>query len=350
MKSKYFRRLAGSVVATVAVFSSATGCSSTDDATSNCTVAADAPTVRFALDWTPNTNHTGLFVAQQKCFFADAGLNVEILPYNDTSPDTLIDSGNAEFGISFQSSATFAKASGADTVSVLAPLQHWATAIGVKADRTDLTSPKSLDGLTYAGFGDAGEVQTLQQVIRNDGGTGDFKDVTLVTAAYEAVYAGQADFTVPYIEWEGIEAEERGTPFRYFHYTDYGFPDAYAIIVNGSQSWLSSHPDEARKFVGALQKGYQLSADDPAQAAQLFLDANPDMKDDSERITLSQRNLAEKYMLDSSGQVGTQTLEQWTGFSRFLFQNGVLVDEAGNTLTSEPDWSTYFTNEYLGTA
>ena len=101
-------------------------------------------TVSIALDWTPNTNHTGLFVAQQKCFFADAGLNVEILPYNDTSPDTLIDSGNAEFGISFQSSATFAKASGADTVSVLAPLQHWATAIGVKADRTDLTSPKSV--------------------------------------------------------------------------------------------------------------------------------------------------------------------------------------------------------------
>ena len=115
-------------VATVAL----TGCAGGSD---------DSNTIRFALDWTPNTNHTGLFVAQQEGYFRDAGIDVDVLPYNDTSPDTLIDSGNADFGISFQSSATFARAAGARTVSVLAPLQHWATGIGVLADRADITSP-----------------------------------------------------------------------------------------------------------------------------------------------------------------------------------------------------------------
>ena len=57
------------------------------------------PTVRIALDWTPNTNHTGLYVAQQLGWFADAGLDVQFLPYNETSPDTLVSSGAAEFGI-----------------------------------------------------------------------------------------------------------------------------------------------------------------------------------------------------------------------------------------------------------
>ena len=67
---------------------------------------AERTPIRIALDWTPNTNHTGLYVAQQEGWFAQAGLDVEFLPYNNTSPDTLVGSGAAEFGISFQDSFT----------------------------------------------------------------------------------------------------------------------------------------------------------------------------------------------------------------------------------------------------
>ncbi|MCX5043646.1 ABC transporter substrate-binding protein [Aldersonia sp. NBC_00410] len=309
--------------------------------------STDPNTIRFALDWTPNTNHTGLFVALQEGYFADAGLDVQVLPYNNTSPDTLIDSGNAEAGISFQSSSTFAKAAGADIVSVLAPLQHWATGIGVRADRADIASPRDLDGKTYAGFGDAGEVETLKQVIRNDGGTGEFRNVTLGTSAYEAVYSGQADFTVPYIAWEAIEAQHNGTPFKIFDYTDYGFPDAYAIVVNAGNPWLTEHPEQARKFVQALQKGYQLAADDPARGAQDLIDANPGAFTDEAMVRESQDMLAAKYMKDENGRVGTQTLDRWTGYSRLLYEHGLLVDESGKPLTAEPDWSTYFTDDYL---
>ena len=333
------RRILTGAVVTASAVSLLTACSDNG--------AGDPNKIRFALDWTPNTNHTGLYVALQEGYFRDAGLDVEILPYNTASPDSLIDSGNAEFGVSFQNSATFAKAAGTDTVSVLAPLQHWATAIGVRADRADLSSPKTLDGKIYAGFGDAGEIETLRQVIRNDGGTGDFKNVTVGTSAYESVYSGEADFTVPYFAWEGIEAEHRGTPFKYFQYSDFGFPDAYAIVINGNQTWLKEHPEQAKKFVQALQKGYQLAADDPTKGAQLLIDANPGAFTDEPLIKESQQMLSDKFMKDSSGKVGTQTLEQWTGYSRFLFQHGVLVDESGKPLTTEPDWSTYFTNEYL---
>lgn len=336
-------RTAIAATAVLAAVSLSSACSDNND-------GGDGTKIRFALDWTPNTNHTGLYAALQEGYFKDAGLDVEILPYNTASPDTLIDSGNAEFGVSFQSSATFAKAAGADTISVLAPLQHWATGIGVKADRADLTSPKSLDGKIYAGFGDAGEVETLKQVIRNDGGTGDFTNVTLGTSAYEAVYSGQADFTVPFLAWEAIEAQHNGTPFKIFHYTDYGFPDAYAIVIDGSQKWLKAHPEEGRKFVQALQKGYQLAADDPAKGAQDLLAANPGAFPDEALVKESQQMLAEKYMKDANGKVGTQTLEEWTGYSRFLYQHGVLADQSGKPLSAEPDWSTYFTNEYLATS
>ncbi|MEE2035188.1 ABC transporter substrate-binding protein [Rhodococcus chondri] len=326
------------VLTAVAALTAVSGCASD---------SPDENTIRFALDWTPNTNHTGLYVAMQEGLFDDAGLDVEILPYNSTTPDLLVDAGNAEFGISTQAMTTFSRAAGAQVVSVLAPLQHWATGIAVKADRTDLARPKDLDGLTYAGFGDPGDEETLRQVIRADGGDGNFTSVTLGTSAYEAVYSGTADFTVSYLAWEGIEAEHRGLPMRYFSYTDFGFPDAYAIVINGNEDWLAEHPEQARDFVQAVQRGYEIAAEDPDRAAQHVIDANPGVFDDEALVFESQRMLSADHLRDGNGRVGTMTLEQWTGYSRFLYEAGLLAGPDGAPLTEEPDWSSYFTDEYL---
>lgn len=311
---------------------------------------AGATTIRVALDWTPNTNHTGLFVAQQEGWFRDAGLDVQILPYNSTSPDMLVGSGAAEFGIGFQNSFTFSKAAGADIVSVLAILQHWGSDIAVRADRTDITSPKDLDGKVYGGFGDPGEVPKMSAVIKDAGGKGTFSTVVLGTSAYEALYSGQVDFTEPFVAWEGIEAQLRNEPLKTFAYTDYGFPDAYGVLLEGNAGWLAAHPDVATKFVQAVQRGYQLAADDPATAAKLLMDANPGAFTDPELVNRSQQMLAQQFMKDPSGRVGTQTLAQWSGFSGFLFDSGALVDAAGKPLTTRPDFATWFTDKYQATS
>ena len=303
--------------------------------------------IRFALDWTPNTNHTGLYVAQQEGYFRDAGLDVEILPYNDTSPDTLVSSGAAEFGISFQDSFTFSKAAGANITSVMAVLQHWATEIAVRADRADIASPKDLDGKTYGGFGAAYEEPKMRTVIKDAGGKGTFQSVVLGTAAYEALYAGKVDFTEPFVAWEGIEAQLRGQPLKTFSYTDYGFPDAYNVIVIGNTPWLKAHPDLAAKFVQALQRGYRLAADDPARGGELLMAANPGAFAEPELVRRSQEMLSKQYMRDESGSVGHQTLQKWTGYSGWTYDSGVLAGPDGKPLTAKPDFATWFTNDYL---
>ncbi len=305
-------------------------------------------TVRFALDWTPNTNHTGLYVAQQQGWFRDAGLDVQILPYNNTSPDTLVSAGAADVGISFQDSFTASTAAGASLVSVLAVLQHWGTAIGVRGDRTDIRTPKDLDGKTYGGFGAAYEVPKMRAVIRAAGGTGEFKTVVLGTSAYDALYQGQVDFTEPFLAWEGIEAQLRGTPFKTFAYTDYGFPDAYSVIVIANPAWLKANPAPARKFVEAVQRGYQLGADDPAQGAKLLIAANPGVFTDTTLVTRSQELLARSYLKNGAGKVGPQTLAQWTGYSGFMYDSGALAGPDGKPVTARPDFSTWFTNADQG--
>jgi ABC-type nitrate/sulfonate/bicarbonate transport system substrate-binding protein len=275
---------------------------------------------------------------------------VQFLPYNNTSPDTLVSSGAAEFGVSFQDSFTFSKAAGADITSVLAVLQHWATQIAVRADRADITSPRDLDGKTYGGFGAAYEEPKMRAVIQADGGRGEFETVVLGTAAYEALYAGEVDFTEPFVAWEGIEAELRGQPLKTFSYTDYGFPDAYNVLLIGNSPWLRDHPDLAARFVQAAQRGYQLAADDPDRAAQLLMDANPGAFTEPELVTRSQHMLAERFLRDENGRVGTQTPQKWAGYSGWVFDSGALTGPDGAPLTQRPDFATWFSNDYIAPA
>ncbi|GAA3586740.1 ABC transporter substrate-binding protein [Klugiella xanthotipulae] len=307
----------------------------------------DGSTVRFALDWTPNTNHTGFYVAQEKGYFADAGLTVETIDYNNVLPDTLLDAGHADFGVSFHDASTLAQASGARVVTVMAVLQNWASAIGIAANNTSITRPADLDGTTYAGFGEPAEIPLLTQVIKNDGGTGEFDSVVLGTQSYEALYSGDADFVIPFFTWEGVEAERRGTPMTYFRFTDYGVPSAYSVVINASRDWADAHPAESAAFVQALQKGYQYAAEHPDEAADILLEANPDLLTDEKIVHESQRLLSSTLMMDAQGTVGTLESERWAGYANFLFDNKLLSDADGNPLAERPDWDTYFTNKYL---
>jgi ABC-type nitrate/sulfonate/bicarbonate transport system substrate-binding protein len=316
--------------------------------TAGATPSASPKPVRLALDWTPNTNHTGFYVAEEKGWYADAGIDLQILPYASATPETLLAAHQAECGISFQDSMTFAVAAGADIVSVMAILQKTASAIGVLADGP-IERPRDLDGKTYAGFGYPNEVPTLKAVIQADGGKGDFTVATLDAAAYEALYDRKADFTIPFTAWEGVEAEERGIPLRYFQFADYGFPEFYQVVLACDRTWLERDPAAAKAFVAATVKGFELAASNPDDAAAILVAQNPGVFDSNPDLPRdSQQFLAEgKFIVDGDGKVGRQTLERWQGYSGFLFDEGLLVDAAGKQLTVPLDYAALFTNDYL---
>jgi ABC-type nitrate/sulfonate/bicarbonate transport system substrate-binding protein len=310
--------------------------------------AGPPATVRLALDWTPNTDHTGFFVARAQGLYRQAGIDLRILPYASATPETLLAAHQAECGISFQDAMTFAVAAGADIVSVAAILQKTASAIGVLADGP-IERPRDLDGKTYAGFGYPNEDPTLKFVIKADGGTGTFKTATLDAAAYEALYHHQADFTIPFTAWEGVEATQRGIPLRYFQFADYGFPEYYQVVLACDRQWLARDQDAARRFVAATVAGFQFSNDHPDEAAALLVSENPGVFDANQDLPkASQQFLATGgYLVDAAGRFGSQTLERWTGYSDFLYRQGLLVDSAGKPLPKALDYATLFTIDYL---
>jgi ABC-type nitrate/sulfonate/bicarbonate transport system substrate-binding protein len=339
--------LAGAAAAVCALILAGCGGSSTTGSTTAATVTP--ATVTVALDWVPNTNHTGIYVAKALGYFRQAGINVRILPYGTTPPETLVAAGQSNFGISYEAGTIFARAAGEDVTSVFAILQHDALQIGIRANNTAIKTPKNLDGRTYAGFGTPDEGPTLAYVIRRAGGTGKFRTVVLNTSAYDAVWTGQADFTLSYMTWEAIEGRLAGKPFKQgFSLTQLGLPDNYSTLIISSNTYLKAHPDVARRFLAASQQGYQYAAAHPGAAARILIQADPNgLGSQAALVTRSAALLARSYYLDANGHAGPQTTSEWSGYGDLLYRAGALTDANGARLTHAPDWSTFYTNAYL---
>jgi ABC-type nitrate/sulfonate/bicarbonate transport system substrate-binding protein len=322
------------------------GCGS--DGNPSPSPSQEQSTVRLALDWTPNTNHVGFYVARSRGLYEAVGIDLEILPYATSTPETLLAAHQAECGISFQDSLTFAVAQGADIVSVAAILQRTASAIGVLADGP-IQRPRDLDGKIYAGFGYANEVPTIKAVIEADGGTGDFTVATLDSAAYEALYNKKADFTIPFTAWEGVEADLRGIDLRYFRFADYGFPEFYQVVLACDRAWLDRAPEAARRFVGATVLGFEAALADPAAAAEILLAENPGVFDANKELPKASLDfLVEgKYLVDGQGEFGRQRLDRWQAYSEFLYREGLLADADGKPLTTPLEYASLFTNDFL---
>lgn len=301
-----------------------------------------------ALDWTPNTNHVGLYVAQSKGWFEDAGLNVDILPYTDTSSGTLVATGVAEFGILSAVGFHSQRAKGADMTAVMAIVQHETGRVVFNGERDDIQRPADLDGKIYAGFGSDWENALISTIIRNDGGTGDFETVTLGTSAYEALANGRVDFTLEVSTWEGVNSVLLNRPQRAFRYADFGVPDQHTTFLGGNSTWLAQNPDTAAAFVQAAQRGYAFAAHNPDEAADILIAETAGMLSNPDLVRASMAALVDGgYLQDPNEPVGLIDDGMFANITDFLFSAGVMRNEDGAPLDVMPDVSPWYTNAYL---
>ncbi len=331
-----------SLAALAAVGGLAAACG--DDDTADTT---DVPTIRVQLDWLPNTNHTGVYVAQAQGWYADAAVQVEILPFAESNPDVLVDAGQADVAFSFPTVTPFSRAAGLDVVSIAAVIQHNPAALAVLAD-SGLNRPRDLDGTTFGGFGLPYEEPQFRAVIQNDGGQGDFTLAVLNTAAYEALYNGRVDVAEMFLTWEGIDAAQQGIALRTFSYADSGIPDFPGVVLISSEKTIAEKAETLRRFLQATRRGYEWAAAHPDEAGALLIDtAGADVLPNPDLVRESSRLLASAYYLDADGRWGTQTAAQWTDYPRWLYEHGLLSDADGDPLTAAPDYTAAFTTSLL---
>ena len=305
--------------------------------------------IRFALDWSLNTNHIGLVVAEAEGYFAEAGIDVEILPLGSTTPIEQITGGAADFGISEQTGLQISRTQGHEVTSVFQVVQRETGIVIFHPDRDDITRPADLDGQTFGGFGDPIWTAVARAVVTGDGGAGEFDDAVLDADVYDSLDSGAVDFTLSVVSWENVAAEMEGRPYGTFQYEDFGVPPSHTISIVGADSFLSEHPEESRAFVQAVQRGYAFAVESPEEAADILIAADPELFDGLEELVhASTELLAEDYFTAEGVDLGAAQTQFWVDHGEFLLAQGLLTGPDGVELTEAPDWTEYYTNDLLG--
>lgn len=305
--------------------------------------------VRFALDWTPNTNHTGLYVALQKGWYAEVGIDLQILPYSSANtPSTLVATGQADFGISFEEEVVQARADKLPIKSVAAVLQNNTSAL-VTLKGSGLDRPSQLEGKRYAGFGSPYEEPVITAMLKKDGATtGKFSNITTNLFAYQALAAKQADFAWIYLGWEGVQARLDGVGLNTFLLKDFGVPDYYTPVIIGNEGFLKEHGDVARRFMSATARGYEYGVSNPIEAADLLVQGAPKESFEDAALPRESQAYLASYFKGNQEKWGVQTLEYWTNFPRFIATTGLLKTGDGKVVKpDEIDFAGMFTNEFL---
>lgn len=301
---------------------------------------AETEKITFVLDWTPNTNHTGLYVAESQGFFEEQGLEVEIVQPPEDGADALVASGKAQFGVSFQDTMApgVAGENVLPTTAVAALIQHNTSGI-VSRKGEGMDTPRGMEGKKYATWDSPVEKAMIQNVVEEDGG--DYSKVEMipstVTDEVSALQSKSVDAIWIFYGWAGVKMELEGLETDYFAFKDINpVFDYYTPVVIANNDFLASEPETAKKFLTALRDGYEYAIENPEEAAEILCEAAPEL--DQELTVASQNYLSEQYKAEVE-QWGYIDPERWNGFYQWLNENELVEDEI-------PE-NTGFSNDYL---
>ena len=297
--------------------------------------------ITFVLDWTPNTNHTGLYVAQEKGYFDEAGIELEIVQPPEDGAEALVGSGKAQFGVSFQDSMIPA-ISGEDAMpvtAVAAVVQHNTSGI-ISRKGEGIDKPRGLEGKKYATWDLPIEKATLKQVVEDDGGHFDKVELVpeTVTDEVSTLQAKKVDAIWVFYGWAGVATEVAGLETDYFAFKDINEVfDYYTPVIIGNTDWLSENADKAKAFLSAVSKGYEYAVENPKEAAEILCGAVPEL--DKKLVTASQKYMSKEYKAEAE-KWGYIDAKRWNAFYSWINDN--------NLSEAKLEENQGFTNDYLG--
>ncbi|MGO1580245.1 MAG: ABC transporter substrate-binding protein [Peptoniphilaceae bacterium] len=293
----------------------------------------------LVLDYVPNTNHTGIYVAKEKGFLKDEGIELEIIQPPEDGASALVASGKAQLGIDYQDTIApaYAKENPLPVTNIAALVQHNTSGI-VSLKGNGIDRPKGLEGKKYATWGNEIEQAIIKNVVEKDGG--DFSKIKLVPSNYSDIFTGlQSDIDAVWIfyGWDGIAAKVKDLDVDYFAFKDINpVFDYYTPTIIANNDFLKENPDLAKAFLRAVKKGYEFSMENPEEAGNILLKYVPEL--DKNMVLESQKYLRNKYVADAK-KWGYIESDRWNAFYKWLYENKIIEKEIPQDFG--------FTNEYL---
>ena len=343
LQKKKIRKTVFCMAALTAAACLMTACGGTaaqnDAASAGAENSSSSKKVTMLLDWTPNTNHTGIYVAKELGYYEEAGLDVQIEMPGEASVTQLLGAGKGMFGISNTEDIIHAAAldDPMPVESVAAIIQHNTSGfVSLKED--GISSPADWSGKTYGGYGGASEEKIVRSIAADYGVDPDsIHFVDLGNSDVLTALKRDIDFIWVFEAAELISLDQQKVEYNYLPVRDYGDAfDYYTPVLAANTDVVEQDPQMAKDFVTATAKGYEYAIEHPEEAAEILLKAEPEL--DEYIVKNGQTYLAERYA-KGAAQWGLQDEKVWKRYEEFMYENQ-LIDH-------QVDVSSIFTNGYL---
>lgn len=336
---KNFKKIFALLLTVLLVFSFASCAKSADDSKD-----AQLKDIVVSLDWTPNTNHTGLYVALKNGYYKDAGLNVKIVQPPEGDAISACSSGQVQFAVGYQDLLVpaFTSDTKMDVTAVAAILQHNTSCI-VSKKGSGMDRPKGLEGKKYLTWQSPIELAMMKNIVEADGG--DFSKIEQIpdvpTNEAEDVNANPDHAIWIYYGWGGINAEVSNIDVDTFFFKDLNpVFDYYSPVLVANNDLINSDPETVRAFLSATKKGYEYAVENPDEAAQILIDGDDtgSLIGSEELVKASQNYMTSQYISDAP-KWGYIDPQRWNAFYNWVNDNSLAEEQI-------PE-NTGFTNDYL---
>ncbi|MCU0423271.1 MAG: ABC transporter substrate-binding protein [Bacteroidia bacterium] len=283
--------------------------------------------VTIALDWTPNTNHTPIFVAQYLGFYQQLGIELQIInPAHDNykvTPAKKIELGEAHLAICPTETIISYRVKSNPLIlkAVAAIFQHDLSAI-VTPSHLNITGPAGLAGKKYASYKARYEDAIVNKMVLMNGGEEPMQVIyPEKLGIWNTLLNGEADATWVFDNWEGVEAREKGVKLNYFKLDDYEIPYSYSPVIVGQEKWLNEHASLVKSFLAATQKGVHFAMENIDETIAILNQVVPEEYRNAEFLLKSQEYANLNYT--TNGRWGFMKPEVIDNFLNWLHQQNL---------------------------
>jgi putative hydroxymethylpyrimidine transport system substrate-binding protein len=235
------------------------------------------------LDFYPNPDHAGIYMAEKEGFFKEAGLDVTIdSPSDPSAPLKEVAAGRADLAITYEPELMLAHEKGLDLVSVAAlvnrPLTSlmWLKGTG----KTAINGVADLKGKTISYAGISYQEAFLRTILGR--AKVPFSSVKLVNVGFgllPSLINGSAQAMLGgYSNVEGVDLQQRGKEPVITPVDQLGVPTYDELVIVARRSTLEEEGERIRLFISALRRGTEAAVADPAAATEAILAANSDLE------------------------------------------------------------------------
>jgi len=282
--------------------------------------------VTLMLDWYPNAVHSFLYVAQEKGYFKEQGLDVDIkMPADTNDPLKLVAANQIDMALSYQPQVLIARGENIPVQSFGAIVRHPLNTLMVPANGP-VKSPKDLAGKTIGYPSVPLDEAIVQTMVKTDGGNPQGpKMVDVGWDLIPAMATKKTDALIGgYINHEKLLLDKEGHPMRAFSPTDYGVPDYYELVLVGSEKELKEKPEVFKKFMAAISKGQKYVQQHPNQGLS-FLMKNEEKSSPLDKAVETKSLQILLPLMDAKNEAfGHQDSAVWENVAKWLYDNKIV--------------------------